>query len=242
MDQIFDFRYAPLQWRGGRIQDVFKQKGSPSDCNNSRGLLISDHIGKAFTSILKEQARPTYEAAVHEEQCGCISHRGTEFATHLVRSFIDYCHVNKMCYFILFVDLEKAFDKIVREFVLGLPEGLQQDPIEYLTSLGLSSDVSATLVQDILTNGPFLQQIGIPSEYVELMTSLHSSSWFTYGKLRSALVTRKGGRQGCKLGDLIFNLVYERALTELREKLRGTGAIMNLDWRPDIPFSASSCA
>eukprot|EP00973_Karenia_brevis_P070924 9857279-Karenia_brevis.AAC.1 len=80
---VFDTCYAPLAWRGGRIQDLFKNKGSQMECNNSRGLLISDHLAKSFTTILKDASRDQYESFVHEEQCGCIRKRGTEFATHL---------------------------------------------------------------------------------------------------------------------------------------------------------------
>ena len=34
----------PVQWKGGRIVDLFKGKGSAAVCDNSRGLLISDHV------------------------------------------------------------------------------------------------------------------------------------------------------------------------------------------------------
>eukprot|EP00973_Karenia_brevis_P017134 2353514-Karenia_brevis.AAC.1 len=105
------------------------------DCNNSRGLLISDHAAKSFTTILKDGARDHYEQFVHEEQCGCIRGRGTEYATHLVRSFIDYCSIQGLSFFVLFLDLEKAFDRVIREFLIDLPCTLTDDPVEYITSL-----------------------------------------------------------------------------------------------------------
>ena len=42
--------YVPIGWRGGRLAALYK-KGSPSLCDNYRGLLVSDHMSKAFTSI-----------------------------------------------------------------------------------------------------------------------------------------------------------------------------------------------
>ena len=41
--------------------------------------------------------------------------------------------------FVLFVDLVKAYDRIVREFVFGLPDGVT-NPLEYLRSLGLTDE------------------------------------------------------------------------------------------------------
>ena len=206
------------------------------DCNNSRGLLISDHLAKSFTTLLKNKARDSYEGFVHEEQCGCIRGKGTEFATHIIRSFIDYCHMSGLCFFVLFLDLEKAFDRVIREFLLDMPSTLTEDPVEYITSLGLPQDRAAELVAEILSNGPFLQQIGVPAEYVSLITSLHSCSWFSYGTLASAIVTRTGGRQGCKLGDLIFNLVYERALRDVRQALTNKHYLLELPAPCGTPF------
>jgi len=226
---------TPITWRGGRLKELHK-KGATNVCDNFRALLISYHRGKAFTSLLKDASRKSYLDYVHTEQCGCIPGRGTDFATHLVRSFIDDCRLLSLSYFILFLDLEKAFDRVIRELLLGLPSGLNADAVTYITNLGLSHDVATSIVHDIISKGQFLEQICVPEHIVKLMTSLHSSSWFSYGTLQSVILTRIGGRQGCMLGDLILNLVYERALRELRDQLRDNGLILQVLPSSPEPF------
>ena len=206
------------------------------------GGYIYDHLAKSFTSILKDASRGSYEKYVHEEQCGCMRGRGTEFATHIVRSFIDYCSMGDLCFLVLFVDLEKAFDKVIREFLLGFPSTCTQDPLEYILSLGLPIKAATDLVFDILSNGPFLEQIGVPHVIVTLITSMHSCSWFSYGTLKSAIVTRTGGRQGCKLGDLILNFVYERALQDVGHALSLKGHVLQLPSSDEVPFWVRPCA
>ena len=44
----------PVRWKGGKIIDLFKRKGSAQDCPNSRGLLVSDHMAKAAIGNVKD--------------------------------------------------------------------------------------------------------------------------------------------------------------------------------------------
>ena len=42
---------APVDCKDGRIADVYKGKGDAADCNNSRGILIQDHIGTSLVRL-----------------------------------------------------------------------------------------------------------------------------------------------------------------------------------------------
>ena len=85
--------FAPSQWRGGRLIDLYKGKGDPSVTDNSRGLLIADHASKVFTGLLRKRVEPYYMSYIPREQFGCASARGTVCAAHLLPSFIDYCSI-----------------------------------------------------------------------------------------------------------------------------------------------------
>ena len=78
----------PVQRKGGRISDLFKDKGSAHDCENSRGLLVSDHMSKAAVDLIKDQFVDAFEAGLAENQSGGVSAGGTDFANHIVRSII----------------------------------------------------------------------------------------------------------------------------------------------------------
>ena len=51
----------PLQFKGGSVSHIYKNKGDLAECKNHRGILISNNIGKGFHS-----ARPRFRLAVAE--------------------------------------------------------------------------------------------------------------------------------------------------------------------------------
>jgi hypothetical protein len=113
---------VPPPWKGGRLVNAWKRKGDAADCPNHRGLLLGDHSGKVFTDILKNEMDDTYTATVPDAQSGCVARRGTAFCCHTSRSFLAYCRQAKLSTFIMFLDLAKAFDFVIREFVMGAPK------------------------------------------------------------------------------------------------------------------------
>ena len=228
--------YVAQTWRGGRIKDLWKAKGSAKDCNNSRGLLLADHAGKVLTGLLQNEVDETYRAYIGPDQHGCAAGHGTEFAVHMTRTFTDWCTMMGRSCFILFVDLTKAFDLAVRELLLGWRQNFVEDPIEFLMSLGLERHDAASVAADIDSNGCLLTQLGLPDGVVELIRSLHTNTWFRYADLDTIIVTHRGGRQGCKLGGIIFNLIYARALHKLRGKLLKEGVVLKLRYDPHQPF------
>ena len=47
--RIVEQEHWPTSWAGGSIVDAYKRKGAIENCDNSRGLLLSDHAGKSFS-------------------------------------------------------------------------------------------------------------------------------------------------------------------------------------------------
>jgi hypothetical protein len=44
----------PIEWKGGRIIDLFKHKGSPLVCDSYRGILLASHMMKVvLAQIMK---------------------------------------------------------------------------------------------------------------------------------------------------------------------------------------------
>ena len=50
------------------------------------------------------------------------------------------------------------------------------------------------------------------------------------------LTTRCGGRQGCRLGALIFNLIYAAALSEARDQLAIAGCVLTINYDKTSTF------
>ena len=208
-------RYVPVNWKGGRIATLFKGKGDPAVCGNSRGLLVLDHVAKILSDLLSPFVTPLYHDNMPDSQHGCVKNKSTDLANHLIRAMIEWAALANLSIFVLFLDLEKAFDKIIREYVLGLPQGCQEAPATYLSRLGLTPDALDNAIHYISNNPPVFEKWGVDRGALEIIRSMHTNSYYKYGDMQSVIVAPKGGRQGCKFGAMIFNAVYAIALVQV---------------------------
>ena len=76
---------------------------------------------------------------------GAVSKRGTDFGTHMLTSFIESRTNDNDSIGICFVDLVKAFDRVLRELVMGWPRSMTSHPIEYLRVRGVSWSLLTTV-------------------------------------------------------------------------------------------------
>eukprot|EP00973_Karenia_brevis_P000916 126221-Karenia_brevis.AAC.1 len=130
-----------------------------------------------------------------------------------------YCSLfNRSC-FLLFLDLVKAFDKIVRELVFGWPADLTGNHEAYLESIGVDRQAATWIAEYINTNGCLCAQWGVDPLVAELLCQLHQGTWLQYGSLETVIHTLRGGRQGCKVGGSVFNACYSIAIKWLRKDL-----------------------
>ena len=77
IDIAIDTEHVPVAWRGGRMCNLFKNMGSPMNCDDHRGLLIGDHAGKVLTGLLQDAVTPAYQAFVGDNQYGAVPGLGT---------------------------------------------------------------------------------------------------------------------------------------------------------------------
>ena len=187
---------------------------------------------------------PAYNAAMPDCQHGAVGGRSTDFATHLVREVISYAASAKLCLFILFIDLVKAFDRVIREITLGWPAEAT-DPRAYLKSLGLHDDQAEWIATFVSQHGCLFEQWGVDPKVVRLLKNMHVQSWFSCGDVDEAIATRIGGRQGCKYGSPIFNSTFSVALVLVHDALVNSDVVLHLAndgaavWTPSPPCSTS---
>ncbi|CAK0824310.1 unnamed protein product [Prorocentrum cordatum] len=236
---IIYVRHVPLVWRGGKLVVIYKGKGMATDPDNYRGILVSDHLAKILTSLLQAHLNATYEKAVGVSQYGAVKHRGTAMASLVVRSFLDLCSARSWSCFVLFVDLSKAFDYAIREVVMGWMPDASSASLEekraLLEKLGVPERASHHLAEWIDKTGGLLALSGADPAVCELVTSLHHGAWFRLPRDEPYVVSVSGARQGCKLGALVFNMIYSLALLMLKQELLDLGIIL---WVTNAPSSA----
>ena len=233
--------YVPLAWRGGRIATLFK-KGDSMSPDNYRGLLISDHMSKAYTSIIDDFVNPMYIDHISREQCGGVPGRGTDLANHVVRTFLDNAASAGRSVAVLFIDLTKAFDYVIREHALGWPFYRYDSKERLLNDLGVPRSHVESVIKTIDCDRPLLQQAGVPAHVVNILNSLHSNSWFKIGDHPNLIVARKGGRQGCRFGGKLFNIVYDAALSEVRKLLHAEGLSSEFRGTEGSPIWSKTCS
>ena len=123
----------------------------------------------------------------------------------------------KKSFFVLFMDLVKAFDRVISEVVFGIPPGVTDvnKHLNFVTSF-------------IARHGTLFEVIGVHPRVIQLVCIPHASSWVTFGSQKSAIIARVGGRQGCLFGSMVFNTLYALALMALNEELLNRGTVVHI--------------
>ena len=244
IDRVVTSQRWPWRWKGGRIATLWKKKGDYQVCDDNRGLLIADHLGKILPDLIKVNLTPHLAAHLPPSQHGGVEGGGTEVPNHTLRLLVEYAKADALSLFILYVDLTQAFDRVVREVVCGWPQQRQGDSdasadaarLAYLVSIGVNEAAARHIVKDVRANGTVLERWDVDPVVAELVRGLHSMAWFQVQGRRSVVITATGGRQGCKLGGLIFAICYEQALTMMRSSLSAAGIAVQFKYSSGAPF------
>ena len=130
------------------------------------------------------------------------------------------------------MDLVKAFDRVIRELVFGIPPGVT-GVSKHLSDLGLSMSQLNFVTSFIARHGSLFEVIGVHPRVIQLVCNLHASSW---------VIVKVGGRQGCVFGSMVFNTPYALALMTFNDELLNRGVVMRIhDGNITNETSNSSC-
>ena len=151
--KITDNERWPKEFQGGRVTELFK-KGSPLNCDDYRGILLASHLAKLVLHQFLKPIKPIYDAMIPSVQMGAVSKRGTDFGTHMLTSFIEARTNDNDSIGVCFVDLVKAFDRVLRELMMGWPRSMTAHPIEYLCKTGVGNDDAIWIVNWITKRRP----------------------------------------------------------------------------------------
>ena len=91
------------------------KKGDRKECANYRGISLFSLPGKMYAKCLEKKCREIVESMLEDGQCGFCPGRSTTDQIFTLRQIFEKsCEYAKEV-FACFVDLEKAYDRILRD-------------------------------------------------------------------------------------------------------------------------------
>ena len=105
----------PREWGESFTVPIYKGKGDALSCNKYRGVRLLEHGMKIWEKILEERLRKLVK--IDESQFGFQKGKSTTDAIFILRQIQEKYAEKKRRLYHVFVDLEKAFDRVPREVI-----------------------------------------------------------------------------------------------------------------------------
>ena len=90
----------------------FQSQGDLRCCDNWRGIFLLDVVGKVLARIVKERLQVIAERILPDSQCGFRKNRGCVDMIFVARQLVEKAREHDDSLFMLFVDLQKAYDSV----------------------------------------------------------------------------------------------------------------------------------
>ena len=114
-NKIIQEKAIPSDWEKSIIINLYKGKGDALDRGNFRGLKLLEHCMKLFEKVIEQHIRNIIE--INQMQFGFMPGKGTIDAIFIARQMQEKFREKKKDLYFLFIDLEKAFDRVPRKVV-----------------------------------------------------------------------------------------------------------------------------
>ncbi|KAM3386548.1 hypothetical protein ACQJBY_009864 [Aegilops geniculata] len=142
---IFWANKMPEEWRSILVP-IFKNKGDVQSCTNYRGIKLMSHTMKLWERVIEHRLRRM--TSVTKNQFGFMPGRSIMEAIFLVRQLMERYREQKRDLHMVFIDLEKAYDKIPRNVMWWALEK-HKVPAKYIT---LIKDMYYNVVTSVRTS------------------------------------------------------------------------------------------
>ena len=218
----------PLQWKGGTLKAIWKQRGNKLECSSYRAILVSSFIGKSVHGAMRSVCSPHLDSASMPLQIGGRREQPVLIASQAVRCFQQGCQKAGRSAALLFVDLQEAFHRVVRPLIHGgqLDDGHVAGIVK---AVGLPPSAIGRL-HTYVRESSLIAKSGATEWTARYVEEINADAWFTFGECTDIASVRGGTRPGDNLADLLFSFLFSEILGRLRDAFARENISVSLPW------------